>query len=80
LPLNIDDGGRSHISGKSLCQSAHHKKKTVCTLLRVSHACGGADRRRKVGDFAVPVVADGQGDIPHTIKIGRGHTRHQSKS
>jgi hypothetical protein len=43
----------------------------------------GADRRRKIGGFTVPVAAANHivspGGRPHTTKIGRGHTGNESK-
>jgi hypothetical protein len=60
-------------------------KKTVLYMFTCL-SFGGADRRRKIGDFSVPVAAalsvnlSSPGGRPHTIKFGRGHAGYQSKS
>jgi hypothetical protein len=69
-----DDGGKPQISGKSLWQAAHHKKKTCCTLLPASHVGEQTGGEKLVALLSLwqPLLKFlSQGGRPQTTKIGR---------
>jgi hypothetical protein len=75
LPQSIDDGGKPQISGKSLWQAAHHKKKPVCALLPVSHVGeqnGGEILAVLLSPWQSLGILLSQGGRQHTTKIGVG--------